>query len=380
MKNELNRLSGGLIAGAGPVGLAAGLFLARAGIGARVVEIAKTRSVYSKALAVNPRTLALLEESGVTARILEKGLRIHGARMWRRGKVVAELKVDRVSTRYPFMIALSQAATERLLEGALKEAGGRVEYGVGLTECQEADRGVNVELTDVAGNAESIRCSWLLAADGAHSRVREAMGVKFEGRSFDRKWYLADVPLATTLDPAWAHAFFLDGGGFLFLIRVVDDALEGGSGDPLWRVMGNRPDYMEHLVDARVSGEPVWTSSFHVAHRIDDRLSVGNVYFAGDAAHIHSPMGARGMNLGIEDAWVFANCMKTGRMEAYGKLRRPVDLAVVKRVELLSRIVSGESAITRFMRASVLPRAVKLPWLGKRFMVTIAGLDHEVGG
>jgi 2-polyprenyl-6-methoxyphenol hydroxylase-like FAD-dependent oxidoreductase len=86
-----------LIAGAGPVGLGAALFLARAGISTRVVDVAGERSVYSKALAVNPRTLELLEATGVTGRMLEKGMRIHGARMWRRGKVAAELRVDRVS-------------------------------------------------------------------------------------------------------------------------------------------------------------------------------------------------------------------------------------------------------------------------------------------
>jgi 2-polyprenyl-6-methoxyphenol hydroxylase-like FAD-dependent oxidoreductase len=278
------------------------------------------------------------------------------------------------------MLALSQAATERLLQRALEEAGGGVERGVGVAGCGEDAQGVWVELKDSSGNQEAMRCPWLLAADGAHSTVRAALGVAFEGRSFNQKWHLADAPLATELDPHWAHVFFLKEGGFLFLIRVVDEAFDGLPGGPLWRVMGNRPDFLEHLVGARVSGESVWTSSFHVAHRINAQMRVGQICFAGDAAHVHSPMGARGMNLGIEDAWVFARCVREGRLEGYGQLRRPVDRAVVRRVELLSRIVSGETGISRFVRGQVLPRVVKLPWLPRRFVATIAGLDHEVEG
>jgi 2-polyprenyl-6-methoxyphenol hydroxylase-like FAD-dependent oxidoreductase len=107
-------------------------------------------------------------------------------------------------------------------------------------------------------------------------------------------------------------------------------------------------------------------------------LLAGNVYFAGDAAHVHSPIGARGMNLGLEDAWVFAELVRTDRLRAYDQLRRTVDQRVVRRVELLSRLVSAGSGFTRFLRAFVFPPAVTLPFVRGLMVRTVSGLDHEL--
>jgi 2-polyprenyl-6-methoxyphenol hydroxylase-like FAD-dependent oxidoreductase len=90
---------------------------------------------------------------------------------------------------------------------------------------------------------------------------------------------------------------------------------------------------LSRLVEAEQAGQPVWESNFHISHRINATLAKGNVYFAGDAAHIHSPVGARGMNLGLENAWVFAYLVKTNQLHKYDRLRRPVDRQVVRRVE-----------------------------------------------
>ena len=109
------------------------------------------------------------------------------------------------------------------------------------------------------------------------------------------------MPLRTTLAADQAHVFFLDGGDFLFMFRVVDDKRKDEGGEATWRVIGNRPDPLDQLVEAEQAGPPVWASSFHISHRINTTLAVKNVYFAGDAAHVHAPVGARGMNLGLEE-------------------------------------------------------------------------------
>jgi 2-polyprenyl-6-methoxyphenol hydroxylase-like FAD-dependent oxidoreductase len=142
--------------------------------------------------------------------------------------------------------------------------------------------------------------------------------------------------------------------------------------------MGNRPEPLSQLIQAEPAGPPIWTSSFHISHQIGAILSAGNVYLAGDAAHVHSPIGARGMNLGLEDAWVFAELVRTDRLGAYDQLRRPVDRRVVHRVELLSRLVSAESGLTRFMRGFMFPPAVKLPVVRGLMVRTVSGLDHEL--
>ncbi len=367
-----------IIVGAGPVGLGAALFLARQGRAPRIVEMRDEPSRQSKALAVNPRTLDILEQSGLTRQVLELGAPIRGAHFHRRGRVFAALSFAGIHPKYPFMVALSQASMERLLTRALEAAGGAVERGVRMVACRNLADGVEVSLEHADGAREVARCPCLLAADGARSDVRQQLGIGFPGAAFASDWHLADAPLRTGLDEAHAHIFFSNGGEFQFLIRVVDEALKDRPGDPVWRVMGNRPEPLGRLIEGEQTGPPVWTSSFRVSHRINATLASGAVYFAGDAGHIHSPVGARGMNLGLEDAWVFARLAEAGQLSRYNDLRRPIDRQVVRRVEVLSRIASGESLFYRFVRSFVLPNATSLPFVRARMLATLAGLDHEL--
>jgi 2-polyprenyl-6-methoxyphenol hydroxylase-like FAD-dependent oxidoreductase len=368
-----------LIVGAGPVGLGAALFLARQGRAPRVIEMRDEPSRQSKALAVNPRTLELLEPTGVTRRMLDMGSLIHGALLHRRGEIIAALPLGGIHPTYPFMLALSQAASERLLAEALEEAGGAVERGMKLVECRNSSTEVEAVLEPTAGGPREVaRCPWLLAADGAHSTARESLGIDFGGSSFQREWYLADAPLRTELAADRAHAIFLEDGAFLFLIRVVDPELSEQNREPVWRIMGNRPEPLSQLVQAEPADPPIWTSSFHISHRIAATLAVGGIYLAGDAAHLHSPVGARGMNLGLEDAWVFAELARAGRLADYDRLRWPVDRRVVSLVEFFSRIVSAESPLDRFVRSFVLPGALRNPALRSNMIRTITGLDHDL--
>jgi 2-polyprenyl-6-methoxyphenol hydroxylase-like FAD-dependent oxidoreductase len=368
-----------LIVGAGPVGMSAALFLAEAGIRTRIIDVKDQPSHHSKALAVNPRTLELLERTGVTQTMLANGLRIRGGRFWKHGKPAADVLFEALPHKYPFMLALSQASSERLLEQALERAGGKVERGTELTACSnQADGTVVAALQHRdSGRRETAICPWLLAADGAHSTTRQTTEVDFPGSSFQNLWHLADVPLHTRLDGALAHAFF-DDRGFLFLIRVIQDAASRSAIPPLWRVISNQRALLSEIPQSEVAGAPVWTSDFHISHRINAHFQVGNIYFAGDAAHIHSPIGARGMNLGIEDAWVFSELVRTRHVHRYEGLRKPVDRAVVKRVERLSRVVRGESLLARMIRSAAIPLLTRLPALQRLVLPAITGLDHDL--
>jgi 2-polyprenyl-6-methoxyphenol hydroxylase-like FAD-dependent oxidoreductase len=218
---------------------------------------------------------------------------------------------------------------------------------------------------------------WLLAADGARSTARHQMNAQFPGSTLADEWYLADVALDTALTDETGHVFFHPDGAFLFMIRVVNDVRQEDPKRPVWRLVGNRPDVLSLLVEAEPIGEPSWTSSFRVSHRIVSSFSAGHVYFAGDAAHIHSPMGARGMNLGLEDAFVFASLAGAARLGEYHQLRHPVDERVVREVELFSRLVSSDALWARFARRCVLPTMVKTP-IRERIRRTVTGLDHDL--
>lgn len=203
-----------LIVGAGPVGLGAALFLAREGVAVRLVDQAERPSTHSKALAVNPRTLDLLESTGVTKHMIEMGTPIRSAQFWYQNATVAELSFSTLRHRYPWMLALSQSSTEELLERALAAHGVTVERGVALIRCVAQKDGASATLRLGSGEQESVTCPWLLAADGARSAVREQLRVDFEGTTFGRPWHLADVPLSTALPGDRAHVFFLEEGDF----------------------------------------------------------------------------------------------------------------------------------------------------------------------
>lgn len=365
-----------LIVGAGPVGLAAALFLAEGGIQPRIIDKRSEPSPNSKALAVNPRTLDLLESTGVTPRLLATGKPMQGATFYRGGKDLAEVDFSQLSHQYPFMLALSQDATERMLTDALAQRGIAIERGVELQESSDLARGQAKLLHLSTGNDETIAAPWILAADGARSTARKALGIYFPGSSSERAWTLDDMPLESPFAADRAHIHFLD-DGFLVMIPVVNGR-EAPGDPPVWRLIANRPDPISLLPSLQPRGESRWNSSFHVAHRMVEKLTVGQCHLAGDAAHLHSPIGARGMNLGIEDAWTFAQLALRNELARYHTLRWKIDHAVVRRIGTITWVVRGESTTSRLIRHQVMPRALRLPPIRRQMLAAVTGLDHAV--
>lgn len=353
-----------LIIGAGPTGLAAGLFLHERGATARVIDRAEHPSTHSKALGVNARTLDLLEPSGVTARMLDAGRKLQAFNIWRPDRKLATINLGRVNHRYPFMLILSQAESERILAEALAERGITIERGKALTDIVDNDRWITATLS----TGETIDAPCALGADGAHSTVRNITGRRFEGSAWPEPWFLYDVRLETSLDPDEGHAFLLSDGALL-LIRIKDD---------VWRLVSNVAQCQDHLPLDTTVEETLWQSEFGFAHRVADPLSAFHVCLAGDAAHVHSAFGARGMNLGIEDAYVFAALALQYRLKDYDALRAPVIKSVVHKVQQMTQVPRGKTFVARLARhmTPLLPLALKLNESSLRKW--LLGLDHEV--
>ena len=217
----------------------------------------------------------------------------------------------------------------------------------------------------------------MLAADGASSTARDRLRLEFPGSSFRDKWELADVPLDVSLSGDHAHAFLLPHGEFQFMIRVIDPQFESGAAAPLWRVIGNRAGLLERLATGRVAGAPLWTSQFAIAHRIVRAWrSVASISRATPPTSTRRSV--RGMNLGIEDAWVFAQLVRRGELSRYDRLRHATDRRVVRQVAIFSRIVTGEPAILRLIRRA-LPVLVRWGLPTPRMMAIVTGLDHSLG-
>jgi 2-polyprenyl-6-methoxyphenol hydroxylase-like FAD-dependent oxidoreductase len=143
-------------------------------------------------------------------------------------------------------------------------------------------------------------------------------------------------------------------------------------------VLGNRSDLLERLPSSiKPVGKPIWRSNFHISHRLIQQLNVRRIFFGGDAAHIHSPLGARGMNLGIEDSFVFAELLASKKLDHYSPQRADVHRKLVKRIERMTNIARGETSFARFLRLHLLPRALAFPLSGPLLFKMLTGLDHE---
>ena len=363
-----------LIVGAGPTGLAAALFLSRRGIPVRIIDQAAEPASHSKALAVNPRTLDLLEPTGVSARIVAEGRPVWHGRFYESWTPVATLDLRSVHARYALTV-LPQARSEALLAEALAGAGIQAEREVTLEHAGLADGRVEARLVHNDGRVEQISPPILFAADGARSTVRRDLGLSFPGSRFPEPWPLLDIRLDTPLGLDSAHiSSFPD--GLVFMLALAPG---------VWRVMGNVPDLLARLPPGTRAGEVLWESRFHIAHRVVARPAIGRIALGGDAAHIHAPVGARGLNLGVEDAYVFAACagdaLASGdlsRLAAYGRLRHSVHRGVVRRVALMTRLARGRTAPVRTLRHIALPRLARFSPIADAMARVAVGLDHEV--
>lgn len=359
-----------LIVGAGPAGLAGALFLSRRGVPVRIIDAAPGPTRTSKALGVNPRTLSLLEDTGVTARILAEGQAMRSLFLHHNGKPLTTVRPDweALGATHP-MVILPQARTEALLTEALAPFGVIPERGRALAGVSQTADTVIATMAD----GEAIRSPLLFAADGAHSTVRKALGLDFPGDGWDEPWQLADVDIdGPQPDQGWAD---LHDEGVLIVLPFSGRT---------FRLIGFGRPLLEGLPREWVVRAIHWESDFRISHRMVERMTVGRICLAGDAAHIHSPMGARGMNLGIEDAFVHAACAadflngEPGRLEDYHRIRHPVDAAVVDRVRGLTGLVRNTSPLADWLKGVVPPLVAHLPFAMNAGLRVGMGLDHPV--
>ena len=361
-----------LIVGSGPTGLAAALFLADAGIRCRIVERGLTPSSTSRAQVVNPRTLELLESTGVTEAILTEARPIHRVVFYEQWEPLAELEFGHAHPQFP-MVVLPQARSEALLLDALAAREIEPERGVELTSFSQDDDGVDAVLTRT-DRSEDFRAPLLLAADGAHSKVRETLGIGLEGSDFPEAWPLCDLELDDPLDLESAHVSFVK-GGMVFMLCIRPG---------LWRVFGNIDGLLACLPPNAKPGAIGWQSSFHIGDRVAAHEVVGRIALAGDAAHVHAPVAARGMNLGIEDAFVFAYCAMdalggdVGRLNDFGNIRHGVHTQVVSRIDKLTRLARGRPGFVGLLRRIAVPAMTTIWPLRKAMIQLVTGLDHEI--
>jgi 2-polyprenyl-6-methoxyphenol hydroxylase-like FAD-dependent oxidoreductase len=353
-----------LIAGAGPVGLTAAIELARRGYRPRIVSANEGPVHESRALAINRRSLQLLEPCGATRRLLEIGLRVRGLHLRTAERELLHIELPGRDDPLPLLLVVPQSEIESVLVEVLAGLGIEVEWRAELTALRDPETSPVAEVRGPQGT-ESVAADIVIGADGAHSTVRHALELGFPGSAYETEWGLADVRVTTALPLDEANAFDL--APVLFVMIPIRDNLV--------RFICDRRDVLAHVPPGIVVDKVEWESPFRISHRQVESYQKGKVFLAGDAAHIHSPVGARGMNLGIEDAAWLAWLISEDRTDRYSAERRPVGRRVIRTVDPATRLMASDALVPKLLRRYVLPQVAAVGPLRERFWRRIIGLD-----
>jgi 2-polyprenyl-6-methoxyphenol hydroxylase-like FAD-dependent oxidoreductase len=376
--SEFGARAGVLVVGAGPTGLALAAQLDALGAKVRIVDRQLDRVHESRALVVLPRTLEVLRGLGVSEELVERGndavhLQMHSGRKLVHTRL---FDVGLEDTAYPFLLLISQAETETVLNEHLAARGVHAERGVELVALAAEAQQVACTLRRRDGTTEKLRVGYLVGCDGAGSSVRRLAGIPFEGGSYPQTFVLADLEVDGGLERDAVHTF-IGAPGMLFFFPLGRPAS--------WRMGGLRPSLpgvpereglsepplteLQAIADAFTGGtlrlrDPVWRTYFRLHHRQAVRYRAGRVFLAGDAAHVHSPAGAQGMNTGIQDAWnlgwklalVDAGVADEALLDSYQPERWPIGRFVLRVTDRATAVATADTPAVRLIRTQLTPR------------------------
>jgi 2-polyprenyl-6-methoxyphenol hydroxylase-like FAD-dependent oxidoreductase len=373
-----------LIVGAGPTGLALATQLQTFRAHFRIIDRQRDRTRESRALAVQARTLELLQMLGLGERLVARGNTSTRLKLHLEGRAVAAVTlgdIGAVDTRFPFILFVSQAETEAVLHDYLTASGVPIERGTELVGFEHDGDGLRCLLQHDDGRREPLRTRFVVGCDGAHSAVRKGSGISFEGGSYPQNFALGDVEADGPLEPNAINSFAGGGGVAMFfplgrpttwrVIAMAADEpseLQWSSSPGILRDLDLSE--LQALVDPPTAGairlrDPAWLTRFQLHHRQVANYRKGNVFLAGDAAHIHSPVGAQGMNTGIQDAWnlgwklglVVRGLADSRLLSTYEAERWPVGRFLLRYTDRLfgtfTRVMSGRRLATWARRIAV---------------------------
>ena len=335
-----------LIAGAGPVGLAAANVLADAGIAVSVLEAEPRLPENLRASTFQPPTLDLLARFGASARLIEMGRVARKVQYRDRAGWIAELDfgVLQADTQHPYRVQCEQYRLNQVLAARLKA----LRFGAEVTALDQDADGVTVTIN----GGEKLRGDWLIGADGGRSRVRETLGIPLEGFTWPERFLVASTPFdfAQAIPRLAEVSYFADPQEWFFLLRVRD----------VWRAMfparaeETEADILSDAsIERRLQRVHAKSGRYEIAHRtlysVHQRVAQsyrrGRVFLAGDAAHLNNPLGGMGMNGGIHDAFNLAEKLAgvirgekpPEELERYERQRRPVALEYVNTITIANK-------------------------------------------
>jgi 2-polyprenyl-6-methoxyphenol hydroxylase-like FAD-dependent oxidoreductase len=364
-----------LVVGAGPTGMTAAIELKRAGMDVRIIDKSDHMACYSQALVVQARTLEQFQRYGLADRAIAIGRKLREAKFYSEGKLIVDFTLDRVESRYPYALFIPQSQTEALLNGYMESLGVRAERSVELISLQQ-DEGIQATIRRADGRTEEVSPRWLIGCDGAHSVVREKTGTPFLGGGVGLSFLLGDCEVDGPDVPKEELSIRVHHGDLVFMGRLSERIVrvivalheQQGKGDRHELTIEEMQSAVDRVgVRAKIRSAE-WLTPFHVSDLQAKHYRIGNVFLAGDASHIHSPVGGQGMNTGIQDvanlAWKLAAVVRgadDSLLNSYEEERGEVGKALLRFTERGLKLATVSNPLLERLRDAFAPIITKLP-------------------
>lgn len=391
-----------IIIGAGPTGLALACQLTRYGVDFVIIDKKEGVTPYSKALGVHARTLEIYDQLDLADKAVALGTVAGKIRMVEGGAVLGEVDLSNVGrglSPFPYMLVLEQSKNEQLMYEYLLSSGRKVLWQTELEGFSQTQTTVTANVKNSTGASEIIEGKYLVGCDGPRSPVRQALGLSFEGSTFGRLFYVADVHLDWKFTQDALHGFMASNGALVFFPLP---------GDKRWRIVGAFPEGHEkdegevlyEEIEAHIKEEAQvemdithvdWFSTYKVHTRHVEKFSEGRCFVAGDSAHIHTPAGGQGMNTGIQDAynlaWKLALVLKHSAheklLDTYNEERLPNAKRLTATTDRMFNLAAGKDWFVALIRTTILPPMAKyilgIESVRKRFFILISqiGINYR---
>jgi len=377
-----------LIVGAGPVGLTLATGLKQQGIDCLIVDRLAEGANTSRAAVVHAKTLEALEDLSLAETLLQNGLKVTHFCIRDRDRELLRIDFSKIASKYQFVLMIPQNVIEALIARRLGFLGGHVARSCEVTAVrQEEDSAVVAARLD--GKECEVRTKLVIGCDGMHSIVREQAGINFEGGSYEESFVLGDVRMEWPIGREEGSLFLSSEGLFVVIpllpdrfriIARLNDAPPEPTAADFQKILDERgPAKQRAHVESLV-----WSSRFHIHHRVAQTLRKGRSIILGDAAHVHSPAGGQGMNTGIQDAVGLSKALgavvrgaEVFLLDDWAKDRHEIARRVVAMTDRLTRVATVSSKPLQELRNGLLALLGHLPFARQAFAENMAELHND---
>ena len=323
-----------LVVGAGPTGLTAANELCFKGIKPKVIEKRTNASNLSRAIGILSKTLDDFEHLGIKSTFLERGVHITHANLFLDNTLAMNLNIAKLTNGIN-VISLPQDQTEKILEDNLNKNDVFVEYGVGYESVvKNADNSLDVTFSN--GKTETF--DFIIGCDGSNSRVASSIGIKKVGYTLPEDWFIVDFySKAQNIDCA---SICRCNEGLRFIMRMADKR---------YRIVSNYKVDLDKLPHNLEVSSVFREAAFKITVAQVKTYSKDNIVLCGDAAHTHSPVGGRGMNLGINDAFNAVQAIVENDLNKYNTCQHKKCEEIIKMTETMRKRITSNNPLSKLM-------------------------------